>query len=358
MAKRSVAGPSQRAVFARSLATAHPSNSVSQDEVRDLMAGSARIEASRLERLLGVFANAGVKQRFAVLPLAELRKLRGWPARSACFVEWADILLGETNRNAIARSGLEPKDIDFVVSVTSTGPSVPDFAARQIGMLGLRPDVRRMPLYGFGCTGGVPGLAYAALLARAYPGSHVLLQVIELCMTHLDPETSSETRFVASALFGDGAASVVLSTEGPGLFSIGSGYEEIIPGTQEAMAWEPGDDGFKMVLGVEVPDIVESHVGRIAQGFFRQSGLTRQDVDFVVAHPGSRKIVEATERGLGLEEGSLVDSRVILENYGNMSAATVFFILDKKLKSNAAGTFLILGLGPGVTAALVDGEMA
>lgn len=346
----------RRPVFAHGIATANPPHLILQEELRDLMAGSARIETQRLERLLGVFANAGVKRRHAALPLEELGKRRGWPARNAAFVETAEILLAETNRHAISQAGLEPADIDFVVSVTTTGTAIPDMSARQVGMIGLRHDVRRVPIYGFGCAGGATGLAHAATVARAFPGSNVLMQAAELCLVHLDPHTSSEAHFVASALFGDGVASMVLSTEGPGLLSIGSSSETIVPDTSGAMAWTTGDSGLDVVLGAEVPSIVGSQIGPIARAFLTETGRTVNDFDSFVAHPGSLKVIEAIEDSLGLPEGTLTGSREILADYGNMSSVTVYFILEKALRSN--GPFLMMAVGPGVTVAAVEGEIS
>lgn len=322
------------------------------------MAESSRIEAKRLKRLLGVFANAGVKRRYSARPMAELRQSQRWPARNACFIENAGILLAETNRKAIAQAGLEPEDIDFIVSVTTTGMAVPDMSARQVGLLGLRPDVKRIPIYGFGCAGGVTGLTHAAVIARAHPGRHVLLQFAELCLTLLDPTTDSAPHLVASALFGDGVASVVVGTEGPGLFSIGASHEQILPDTHTVMAWGPGDTALEMALGLEVPMIVRTQLGAVARAFVERSGIALDSFDAVFAHPGSLKVIRAIEEALALSEGALTDTREVLENYGNMSSVTVLFILQNAMERGFSGPFLMSAIGPGITAALLEGEVA
>ncbi|MCP4381580.1 MAG: type III polyketide synthase [Hyphomicrobiales bacterium] len=350
--------PDHSTAYAHGIATANPTHAVSQQAMCDLMAESSRIEARRLKRLLGVFPNAGVKRRYSARPIEELRISHRWPARNACFIETAETLLAETNQDAIAQSGLEPVDIDFVVSVTTTGMAVPDMSARQVGALGLRPDVRRIPLYGFGCAGGVTGLAHAAVIARAHPGSHVLLQFAELCLTLLDPTTDSPPQLIASALFGDGVASVVISTEGPGLFSIGTGHEQILPDTHTVMAWGPGEGALEMALGLEVPTIIKTHLGTVAGAFTDRSGVALDSVDAVFAHPGSLKVIAAIEESLALPEGTLADTRAVLENYGNMSSVTVLFILQRALNKGFTGPFVMSAIGPGITAALLEGEVA
>lgn len=347
-----------RPVFAHSIVTANPPHAVSQDEMRRLMAQTARIEPKRLERLLGVFENAGVRQRYAALSLEELGNPKGWPERHAAFVACADTLLEETNRKAIAAAGLAPGDIHIIVSVTTTGTAVPDVSARQSALLGLRPSVKRIPIYGYGCAGGPIGLARAAEAARAYPGRNVLLQVVELCLTQLDPTTDSATHLVASALFGDGAASAVLSTNGPGIFAVRSSREHILPETAEVMAWGPGETSLDFVLGLAVPNIIKSQLGAVAECFVDQCGIPLDRFDAVFAHPGSSKVVQAVEVALGLADGTLSETREVLEQYGNMSAATVLFILDRAIQKGRCGTFLMAAIGPGITAALLEGEIA
>jgi alkylresorcinol/alkylpyrone synthase len=357
--KPTVAAQSRcRPVFAHGIATANPPHAVSQNEMRDLMAETAHIDSKRLKRLLGVFQNAGVKRRYTTLPLEELRAPRGWPARNAAFLECAETLLEATNRKALADSGLEPGDIDIIVSVTTTGTAVPDMSARQSAVLGLRPDVKRFPIYGYGCAGGPIGLARAAEVARAYPGRHVLLQIVELCLTQLDPTTESATHLVASALFGDGAASVVVSTEGPGLFTIGSSREHILPDTREVMGWGPGETSLDFVLGLAVPGIIRTQLGAVAESFVSQTGIALDSFGAVFAHPGSLKVIGAVEDALGLSAGSLVDTREILEEYGNMSAVTVLFILQNAMRKRTSGSFLMAAIGPGITTVLLEGEIA
>lgn len=354
MARESTARPGIPAAYANGLATANPPHIVSQQAMCDLMAESSRIEARRLKRLLGVFPNAGVNRRYSARPMEELRLSHRWPARNACFIETAETLLARTNREAIAQSGLEPEDIDFIVSVTTSGMAVPDMSARQVGALGLRPDVKRIPIYGFGCAGGVTGLTHAAVIARAHPGSHVLLQFAELCLTLLDPTTDSTPQLIASALFGDGVASLVISADGPGLFSIGAGHEQTLPDTHTVMAWGPGDGALEMSLGLEVPSIVRAHLGAVAG----RSGIALDRVDAVFAHPGSLKVIRAIEEALSLSEGALTDTRDVLENYGNMSSVTVLFILQNAMKRGFNGPFAMSAIGPGITAALLEGEVA
>jgi alkylresorcinol/alkylpyrone synthase len=177
-------------------------------------------------------------------------------------------------------------------------------------------------------------------------------------MTHLDPDTACDTHLIASALFGDGAASLVMSTEGPGLFSIGSTCQQIIPNTRRVMAWATGHTSLDMVLDVAVPAIVESQIGPVVQSFLLQAERGLDDFGTIAAHPGSLKVIEAIETALALPKETLGDSRTILEQYGNMSSATVFFIMQNAMRRGASGPFLMSGIGPGMTVALVEGDIA
>jgi len=345
-------------VYARGMATAVPPHEIRQDVMRDFMARGARIEPHRLERLLRVFTTTGVNRRYAAVALEDLHRLRRWPARHAAFVECADALLLEANCGALAAAGVVPEEVDIIVSVNTTGYVAPDLAARQIGKLGLRRDVRRVPLNGFGCAGGAAGLAQAADLARANPGALVLLHVVELCLLNANPDTDSETHLVASAFFGDGAASIVLSTDGPGLFSVGHGCEHCWPGTDNAMTWQPGDVGIDLTLAPQVPNIIRSEFPAVAEAFFDDSGIEREAITSYISHPGSLKIINAVEQSLSLAKGTLADTREVWANYGNMSAATVFFIMQSALDRGARGPYLMTAFGPGLTAALVEGEIA
>jgi alkylresorcinol/alkylpyrone synthase len=347
-----------RPVYARGMATAVPLHEARQDEMRDFMVRSAHIAPERMGRMSRVCANSGVKRRYAAVPPKNMEGLRRWPARNAAFLQCADALLVEANQKALAQAGLTPDDIDVIVSINTTCTVAPDLAARQIGLLGLRPDVRRVPLYGFGCAGGAAGLTQATEIARTHPGSRVLLQVIELCLVNLDPETDSEPHFVAAALFGDGAASIVLSTDGPGLCSVGQGREHCWPGTTHALGWHPGDVGLTITLHPILPKIIRAQFRAVAEHFFEEVELDQDSIENYIAHPGSLRIVDAVEESLMLSKGTLADTREVWANYSNMSAATVFFVMKNALDRHASGPFLMTAFGPGLTAALVEGEIA
>ncbi len=218
--------------------------------------------------------------------------------------------------------------------------------------------VRRLPIFGLGCVGGAVGLARAATFAAAAPGSTVLLLVIELCALWFRRNDVAKSNIVATALFGDGAAAVVLSTEGEGPHVTGSG-EYTFPKTLDIMGWDVADDGLQAVFSRDIPHLVETQFRPVLDDYLRERGLNAGDIDRFLSHPGGTKVLDALESAFGLESGALVDSRTILRDYGNMSAVTVLFVLERAMREGALrdGMWqhaLLTAMGPGFTAAFVN----
>jgi alkylresorcinol/alkylpyrone synthase len=215
--------------------------------------------------------------------------------------------------------------------------------------MGLRPDVRRVPLVGLGCAGGVTGLATAAALARASPGAAVLLVAVETCSLALRWDRPGKADLVAAALFADGAAAAVLRCaegEGP---SIGGAAERKLPDSLDVMGWEVDPIGLGVIFDRGIPDLVLAELPAI----LAQSGLDR-DVDRYVCHPGGAKVLAALERVLDLRAGALDHERAVLAGHGNMSGPTVLFVLERALAVGVRGRLLLSALGPGFTASLAE----
>ena len=185
-----------------------------------------RGRAALFDRLSGVFDNALIDQRQTVAPIDWYREQHGWAERTALYVSAAEAMFIDAATKAIAAAGLHPQDIDGMVFVSTTGISTPSIDARGAPGLGLRPDVRRVPMFGLGCAGGVTGLATAARLAAAEPGSHWLFVCVETCSISIRLDSDDPAAIVATALFGDGAAAAVVSTAGEGLATIAGAGEK------------------------------------------------------------------------------------------------------------------------------------
>ena len=339
-----------------SLATVVPPHALGQPEVairaRHLFSQTADAE---FERLMPVFARAGIERRYSSVPIEWYESAHGWAERNALYLEHAVSLLDQAARDALALADLRPEAIDAVVVVSTTGVATPALDARLMERLPLRPNVKRLPIFGLGCAGGVIGLARAADLARAAPQSRVLLLVVELCALSFRKDDTAKSNIVATALFGDGAAAAVVSCRGDGP-RLGAAGEHTWPHSLDIMGWDVAEDGLRAVFSRDIPALVRHHMRDVAGEFLQHHGLALADIDHFICHPGGAKVLSALEGAFGLGAGALADARGVLRDYGNMSAATVLFVLERALRAGVAGRLLLTTLGPGFTAGfqLVD----
>jgi alkylresorcinol/alkylpyrone synthase len=302
-----------------------------------------------LERMVAVFGNAGIDRRYSTVPVEWYEKPHGWTDRNNLYLEHALALIEEAARQALAEAGLKPEDIDQVVTVSTTGIATPSLDALLLNRLPLRSDVRRLPIFGLGCAGGVLGLARAADLARAAPKSRVLFLVVELCALCFRHGDFTKSNPVATALFGDGATAAVISCDGTGP-ALGSSGEFTWPQSLDIMGWDVADDGLKAIFSRDIPALVQRDLRGATEDFLRRNDLTVADIDCFVCHPGGAKVLDALEEAFGLTQGALGHARATLRDYGNMSAATVIFVLKRMLDAGVHGRMLMTALGPGFTA--------
>ncbi|MDE2228315.1 MAG: type III polyketide synthase [Alphaproteobacteria bacterium] len=332
------------------LSTALPPFALHQAEIerraRAYFAGAAALD---LDRLLPVFANAGIETRYSCVPLEWYDRSHGWAERNELYLDHAVRLLERAARACLAQATLAPGQIDAVVTVSTTGIATPSLDARLLNRLGLRPDVTRLPVFGLGCAGGIAGMARAADLARTQPGANVLFLVVELCALCFRRGDSSKSNVVATALFGDGAAAGIVSTAGNGP-RLGAAGEHTWPDSLGVMGWDVMEDGFKAIFSRDIPALVRSELRAAADGFLHRHGLSLADIDHVVCHPGGVKVLSAIEEAFALAGGALDHARAVLRDCGNMSAATVLFVLKRTLDAGCSGRMLLSALGPGFTA--------
>ena len=303
------------------------------------------------DRLAGVFDTVLIDERQSVAPIDWYREPRGWAERGALYLEAADALFIDAATRAIAAAGLRPDEIDGVVFASTTGIATPSIDARVAPRLGLRDDVRRLPLFGLGCAGGVSGLATAARLAVAEPGSNWLFVCVETCSISIWLENDDPAAIVATALFGDGAAAAVVSTEGDGLATIAGAGEKLWPDTLGIMGWRVEDPGFSVVFDRAIPPFITSELTAAIDGILASLSLTRADIDRFCCHPGGTKVVDAIEEALELGIGTLDLERQVLREHGNMSAPTVLFILEALIERGLPRRVMMTGFGPGFTCA-------
>jgi alkylresorcinol/alkylpyrone synthase len=338
-----------------SLASASPPHDFLQADI----AGQARRlfgpKFRDFERLFPVFRNTGISRRQAVMPMEWYFEDRSWPERTAAYLEGATNLFCDAAAQALDRAGLTAAEVDTVVTISSTGIATPSLEARAMGRLGFRPDVARVPVFGLGCAGGVTGFSLAARLAKADPGTVVLLVSVELCTLACRLDEMTSANIVATALFGDGAAACVLRAgKEEGLAEVTGAAEHTWPGTLDIMGWNVDPLGFGVIFDRSIPTFAEANLRPAMDGALTQMGLTMADVDRFVCHPGGSKVIEAMEKSLDLGQGALTFEREVLSDHGNMSAPTAIFVLERALAAKTTGQLVMTALGPGFTASCVS----
>ena len=339
-----------------SLATATPSHYLDQAEAAELAAEVFKGQVFRTPDLLSIFKNTGIVARRGVRPLEWYSKPHDWAERNSVYLEGAEALYVEVAEKALAAAGMTAADIGQLITVSSSGIATPSLEARVASRMGFRADARRTPVFGLGCGGGVAGLALAERLARADPDRPVLLVIVELSTLASRPDAPSKENIVSIALFGDGAAAAVISArpEATGR-AIESSGEHLWPDSLEVMGWRIDPVGFGVLLSPTVPAFVERRLLEAASGFLDHARLGPGDIARYVCHPGGAKVVPAIEAALSLEPGSLDVEREVLSEYGNMSAPTALFILDRVMQRGGAGDgrLVVSAMGPGFTAHFV-----
>ena len=345
-----------------SIATAAPSHVIDQDAAAARTIALFGGKVFRARDIESLFANTGIRTRRAVRPMDWYEQPRPWEERNAVYIQEAERLWIEAATLALERARVEPGEVGAVVTISSTGVATPSLEARVASRVGLSPTCMRTPVFGLGCAGGVSGLALAARLAEARPGMAVLLVVVELCTLNVRPEEASKTNVVATALFGDGAAAAVLRAgaragDGQGR-RIGALGEHTWPETLDIMGWRIDPAGLGVVLDAGLPGFVQKRFSEAAESFLAGADFTAADVSRFVCHPGGAKVLPALEASLGIGEGALDHERAVLAEFGNMSAPTVFFVLERVLDAGPTGRLVLGALGPGFTASFATLEPA
>jgi alkylresorcinol/alkylpyrone synthase len=333
------------------LATAVPDTVIHQDEAAEMAHDLFAHRYPEYGRLSGVFRTSGIKTRHAVRPLDWYRAPHGWSERTAAYLEGAGALFEQAATQAIACAGLTAADIDTIVTISSTGIATPSLDVRSFQRMGFAQSTRRIPVFGLGCAGGVTGLAIAADIARGRPGRNVLLVAVEVCTLAFRLDTLTKANIVATALFGDGAAACVLRSgdavaEGHAVTVTG---EHAWPDTIDLMGWNVDPEGFGVIFARAIPPFARTHMGPAIAGILAAGGLGMSDIGRFICHPGGARVVDALEQTLSVAQGSLDHERAILADYGNMSAPTVLFVLERVMAAGMPERAALVAMGPGFT---------
>lgn len=348
------------------LATAVPPHIVQQSDVRELVSRLFPETLGKDRALSEVFDNARIKTRNLCAPPEWHDGTQTFRQKNDLYVEWAERLGAGAARAALGQAGLEPRDVDHIVFVSSTGIATPSLDALLANSLGLRSDVRRTPIWGLGCAGGAAGIARAREFALADPKSRVLMIALELCSLTFQRADMSVRNVVATALFADGAAAgIVAGSEAPApraasgalrpieLLASGS---TLWKDSLDVMGWKVDDGGLHVVFARDIPTIVRERMRERLEAFLAANDLDLGRLRHLVLHPGGAKVLVAYEESFELPPGALHHSWDVLRDHGNMSAPTCLFVLERFMQSGDIGpgeSALLSALGPGFSAEFV-----
>jgi predicted naringenin-chalcone synthase len=332
--------------------TAVPDICVTQEEISSRYAEFFGETKRRQRAIQTIFDRTGVQQRYMPVPPTWFYENRTTKGRNDTYMEHAVPLGKRLVAEGLSGAGMTPTDVNEFYVVSCTGVSIPGLDLHIAGELDMRHDLRRTCIIGMGCYGSFPALRRAHDAIQTRPHERALVMSLELCSLHMQHDPTAEN-IVSTALFSDGAGMVVLGDEAaeglPSIvgFKVHSDYQ-----TFDKMAFDLGDHGFEMMLSGYVPDVLAAHAQGFVDGFLSEHNLTRADIRHWGIHPGSTKIVDYIQRELELTDEQVSVSHDVLAAYGNMSSATILFVLERicDTRSPAPGDYgVLIAFGPGLT---------
>jgi alkylresorcinol/alkylpyrone synthase len=342
--------------------SAFPAYRYPQAEFAQKVADQVGLDPAQRARLEQLYGNAGVDTRHTILPMAEYGALGEIGAANDRYIEEATGLGEQALRGALDAAGLAASDVDLLIVTSVTGVAVPSLDARLIPRLGLRPDVKRLPIFGLGCVAGAAGLGRLHDYLLAWPPHTAALLAVELCSLTWRPTDVTVADLVASSLFGDGAVALVatggrpVDERAPGRPRVVASRSHVFPDSADTLGWRLAADRFRIILTAELADVVERQLSGSVTAFLAEHGLTIDEISSWVCHPGGPKVIDAVQQSLKLPDGAVEMSRRSLAEAGNMSSASVLHILEQTMDTcppPAGSAGLMIGLGPGLSAELV-----
>ena len=341
-----------------SLGTAVPPYCFSQGDLREAAKLHFKKEIGEIERLISVFDNVQVQRRFFCVPLEWLGHNHSFSEKNDQYIHWTEQLSVQAIENCLEQTEVSPEQVDHLVFVSNSGMSTPSIDARLANRLRLNNHIKRTPIFGLGCAGGAAGLSRCHDLAKGNPRQRILLVSVEISSLTFQPGDFRRSNLIASALFSDGAAAVLICgqdcpEEGTEIVDTQS---TLWPETLGIMGWEFGEFGLRVVFAKSIPRILQKHLRSNVERFLDHNRINLRQLSHFVVHPGGAKILASFQESLGIPAEILRHSRFVLENYGNMSSPTVMFILDHLLKERLpkqSDYGLCAAFGPGFSSELL-----
>jgi alkylresorcinol/alkylpyrone synthase len=338
--------------------SAFPPNYVDQETLIGAFRDAWAARYHNVGRIEELHRNVLVGGRYLALPLESYSRLADFTEANDAWIRVGTEVGAAAIEAALACAGLGVQDVDALWCTSVTGVAAPSLDARLINRLGFRPNLKRVPIFGLGCVAGAAGVARAADYLRGHPGEVAMLLSVELCSLTLQRDDLSIPNLIASGLFGDGAAAVVLTGRdragtGPAVVTSRSVF---YPGTEDVMGWRVGASGFRVVLSAEVPEMARKHLRGDVDAFLADHHLGYEDIGTWVAHPGGPKVLQAMEETLPMKSAALELTWESLRQVGNLSSASVLLVLKETLARArpAPGSYgLMIAMGPGFCSELV-----
>ena len=331
-----------------------PKYSRSTDEILPFLDAWLYSQEERfIRKVKKIFEGAMVDKRFSIMDPVEVFTKSSFEERNAVYVREVISLGEKVLDKTLKKANWKPSDLDFIITVSCTGIMIPSLDAYLINSLKLRQDIVRLPVTEMGCAAGISGMIYAKNFLQANPGKRAAVIAVESPTATFQLDDYSMANIVSAAIFGDGAACVLLSSHeedtGPKIVdeSMYHFYDAI-----QMMGFELTNKGLKMVLDVEVPETIAAHFPDIIHPFLAQNNLTIEDIDHLIFHPGGKKIVQTVENLFAAAGKNIHDTKEVLCQFGNMSSATVLYVLERIMDSQPSigEKGLLLSFGPGFSA--------
>jgi alkylresorcinol/alkylpyrone synthase len=320
-----------------------------------------KVRASIVKPLEQIYTNVKVRGRYLAWPLELYKGSTTFEERNDAYIETALELGEQLICGLLDQVQMSAQEIDQLSIVSTTGIAVPALDARLMNRIPFSQGMKRLPLFGLGCMGGAAGIARTADYLQGHPNDAVILLAIELCSLTIQRDDLSMANLVASGLFGDGAAAVLMVGDDHPLAQAGmprvlGSQSQFFPETEHIMGWDVTNSGFKVLLSADIAGLAQSQIGPLMDDFLGKHNLTVPDVDHWLVHPGGPKVIEALKDGLGLPDEALTLSWDCLAEVGNISSASVLLILDKTMKNlqPKQGEYgVLMAMGPAFSAELV-----
>ncbi len=341
--------------FVTHVSTVVPSHSITQVRAATLLTRAFGLDRARSDVLEEVCSNAKIARRCTVLAPDMLEERRSLSTTMGLYREHAARLAALAVTGCLRAADLPPHAIDFVITSSCTGVMLPSLSAMIVDSVALRSDVRRLPITELGCAGGASALARAYEFVRGFPEANVLVVAVELPSLTLQHDDTSSANLIASAIFGDGAAAVLIRGNADSGLEIIDTRTEMFPDSLDKMGFDLRDRGLHVVLSPHVPRLLAEHTPRLVERLLHQHALTSDNLDFYAIHPGGRRLLEALQDALELDEVATRHSWDVLRDYGNQSSASVLFVLARLLEQvdgpdGPRGHGILGAFGPGITA--------